>query len=199
MGTRTSRTAFPVAGARQSAAIGTWGIWLTIAVLGTAMAGLVVSGLYLRSGQPAWPPEGFGPPPLLRPTAALALTLAAGVTTLVASRVLRRGRERTSGHVLLGAVVLGATASTLLLFELIDAPFAYDEHVYTSMFWAFVGFQVLWVVIATLMTAATLVQRVAGSLDAGRHLELEITTAFWLFTGVTVVALYAMVHLLPYR
>jgi heme/copper-type cytochrome/quinol oxidase subunit 3 len=199
MGTRTSRTAFPIEGAKQGAAIGTWGVWLTMAVLLTALAGLVVSGFFLYWGQEAWPPSGFEEPAIGLGALAVALAAAATAATFGAWRLLRAGAERVSGHVLLGAVLLGGGSFAALVADLARAPWRWDEHVYTSLFWIFVGNAAVFVAISVLMTAAVLVMRVANVLDAGRHLELEVTAIFWLFTLAAVASTFGMVHLLPYR
>jgi heme/copper-type cytochrome/quinol oxidase subunit 3 len=199
MGTRTSRTAFPIRDAKQGGAIGTWGTWLGMAVLGTALAGLVISGIYLYWGQEAWPPEGFDAPARGLGALALLLSIGATATAFAALRVLRSGLEQLSGHVLFGSLLLGLGAITALVADLGGADWRWDEHVYTSLFWIFVGYALLFVGIAVLMTAAVLVQRLATVLDAERHLELEITVVFWLYAVLTVVAMFGVVHLLPHR
>jgi heme/copper-type cytochrome/quinol oxidase subunit 3 len=199
MGTRTSRTAFPIRGAEQGGAIGTWGIWLTMAVLGTALAGLVVSGIYLYWGQDAWPPEGFAAPARGLGALALVLSVAAAVTCLAALRVLRAGLEQLSGHVLFGALVLGLASVAAMVADLGGADWRWDEHVYTSLYWIFVGNAVLFVAIAVMMTAAVLVQRLANALDVDRHLELEVTVVFWFYAVLTVASMFGIVHLLPHR
>jgi heme/copper-type cytochrome/quinol oxidase subunit 3 len=199
MGTRTSRTAFPIRDAQQGGAIGTWGIWLTMAVLGTALAGLVVSGIYLYWGQDAWPPEGFAAPARGLGGLALALSLAAAATCLAALRVLRAGLEQLCGHVLFGALVLGLASIAAMVADLGGADWRWDEHVYTSLYWIFVGNAVLFVAIAVMMTVAVLVQRLANVLDVDRHLELEITVVFWFYAVLTVASMFGVVHLLPHR
>ena len=199
MRTHTSRTAFPIRGARQGNPIGIWGIWLTMAVLLAALGGLVVSVVYLYWGQEAWPPEGFTTPPLSRGAIALALALAAAPLTFLALRLLRSGNERAGGHVLFGALLVGLGSLTALVADLALAPWSWDEHVYTSLFWLMVGNAATFVTISTLMVAAVLVQRIAGVVDAGRHLELEVTAVFWFFTLLTVIAAFGTVHLLPHR
>jgi heme/copper-type cytochrome/quinol oxidase subunit 3 len=199
MGTRTSRTAFPIRDAKQGGAIGTWGIWLTMAVLGTALAGLVVSGIYLYWGQEAWPPEGFAAPARGLGALALVLSLAAAATCLAALRVLRAGLEQLSGHVLFGSLVLGLASIAAMVADLGGADWRWDEHVYTSLYWIFVGNAVLFVAIAVMMTVAVLVQRLANVLDVDRHLELEVTVVFWFYAVLTVASMFGIVHLLPHR
>ena len=199
MRTHTSRTAFPIRGAKQGYPIGIWGIWLTMAVLLAALAGLVVSVVYLYWGQESWPPPGFETPPLTRGLIALGLALVACPLTFLAVRQLRQEREQTAGHTLFAGMVLGAGSLTALIADLANAPWRWDEHVYTSLFWLMVGNAAVFVGVSTLMVAAVLVQRIAGMIDAGRHLEVEVTAVFWFFTLLTVLAAVGTVHLLPHR
>ena len=199
MRTHTSRTAVPIRGAKQGYPIGIWGIWLTMAVLLAALAGLVVSVIYLYWGQETWPPPGFETPPLARGLIALALALGACPLTFLAVRHLRQGREQIAGHTLFVALVLGAGSLAALVADLVNAPWRWDEHVYTSLFWLMVGNAAVFVGVSTLMVAAVLVQRIAGVVDAGRHLEVEVTAVFWFFTLLTVLSAFGTVHLLPYR
>jgi heme/copper-type cytochrome/quinol oxidase subunit 3 len=199
MGTRTSRTAFPIRDAKQGGAIGTWGIWLTMALLGTALAGLVVSGIYLYWGQEAWPPEDFSAPARGLGALALVLSVAAAATCLAALRALRAGLEQLSGHVLFGGLALGLASIAAMVRDLATVGWRWDEHVYTSLYWIFVGNAVLFVAIAVMMTAAVLVQRLANALDVDRHLELEITVVFWGYAVLTVASMFGVVHLLPHR
>lgn len=199
MGTRTSRTAFPIRDAPQGGAIGTWATWLTMAVLGTALAGLVVSGIYLYWGQDAWPPEGFTAPPRGLAVLALALCVAAGVVCFAALRVLRAGLEQLSGHVLFASALLGGGCLATLLADLARVEVRWDDHVYGSIFWIFVGNAALFVGVALLMTLAVLVQRLANVLDVDRHLELEVTVVFWGYALATVLAMLGIAHLLPHR
>ncbi len=199
MSTRISRTAFPVRGGPQGAPIGVWGIWMTIVVLGTALAGLVVSGVYLYWGQDEWPPAGFEAPVLTRGALALALSVGAGALVVAALRTMRAGGERAAGHILLGALLAATGCLAFLVLDLVQAPWHWDEHVYASLFYVFVGYAATFVAVSALMIAAVLVQRVAGMIDTGRHLELKVTAIFWIHTIATVVAAFAMVHLLPHR
>jgi heme/copper-type cytochrome/quinol oxidase subunit 3 len=199
MGTRTSRTAYPIRGATQGAAIGTWGAWLTMAVLLTALSGLVVSAIYLYWGQQEWPPAGFDEPAIGLGALALVLCLGAAGLTYAAIPVLRGGGARTSGHLIFGGLLLGGGSLTALVVDLVTAPWGWDEHVYTSLFWILVGNAAVFVAVAALMSVAVLVQHTAGVLDAGRHLELEVTVVFWGFAVATVASAFALVHLLPHR
>lgn len=199
MGTRTSRTAYPIRGAKQGGAIGAWGAWLTMAVLVTALSGLVVSVIFLYWGQEEWPPAGYEEPAIGLGVVALLLALGATALTFAAVPVLRSGLERTSGHLIFGGLVLGGGSLAALIVDLARSPWGWDEHVYTSLFWILVGNAAVFVAVAVLMSFAVLVQRVVGVVDAGRHLELEVTVVFWGFAVAAVAAAFVLIHLLPYR
>lgn len=196
---RISRTATPIRGVRQGQPIGAWTAWMTLGIFAVATSTLLVSHVYLYWGQDVWPPPGYQAPALLRATIAMVLVVVGGALTFAALRAMRAGRERTSGHILFAAALVLAGCLTALIVDMTAAPWLWDEHVYTSLFWLNAGYAALFVAMSLLMLLALVIQRVAGVLDAERHLELQVVTILMIHTVAVVAVAYIMAYLLPHR
>lgn len=192
-----SRTAEPIGTGPSGLAMGAWGLWLTIAVLGTGVAGIATAALYLHTGQPAWPPEGLSRPGAGRAMFGLLLAAAGTVMAEVDKRWLGRGREHGAGPLLLASLTLLLVAVWVLVRDLQAVPFRWDVHAYTSIYWVLTGTAATLLGVGVLMLAAVSIQRSMGLLDAHRHLELDITVVYLWFALLAAAVLLALVHFLP--
>jgi heme/copper-type cytochrome/quinol oxidase subunit 3 len=86
-----------------------------------------------------------------------------------------------------------------MVADLAGAPWSWDEHVYTSMFWILVGNAALFVGIALLMTAAVLVQRLATSSTPPPPRARDHAGVLVLRGVHGALAMFGIVHLLPHR
>jgi heme/copper-type cytochrome/quinol oxidase subunit 3 len=192
-----SRTAHAVVEHPRGLTMGMWGTVLLLVVLTTFLAGVTAAGLYLHTGQDAWPPE-----PLVRPGSWLAvlgalLTAAGtGLTTLAALRLRREERPLPSLLLLTAGAVLTA-ATFVLARDLSSVPFGWQEHAYASIYVVFTAIAATFVAIGVLMVGAVLVQRLVGVVDAGRMLEVDNVVLYLWWTTVAVPIVLAVVHLLP--
>jgi cytochrome c oxidase subunit I+III len=202
---RRSRSAIPISDRPRGGAMGTWGLWCTLIVLAMFIAGLAAAALYLETARPAptadadpgWPPAGIEVPGM--GLAALALGLiAVGAIAATRSRaglVTGDGRRAALGLAMAGASWTGAVL--VLVTDLGDVPFRWDEHAATSVYWAHTGMTIVLVAVAALMAAAVLTQLLTGVVDRDRHLELVNTLIYGWFTLGAAVVLLGLVHLLP--
>ncbi len=191
-----SRTAEPLPGGPRAAAMGTWGIVLTLVALAMFVAGLAAAALYLETGHDAWPPAEIPRPSGVRAwVGAAALVLAAGVATVV----LRQVRSASGAPIVTHAVVVVTTVTGALFLaaDLRAAPFRWDLHAYTSVYWVLTGVAVVLAAVVALMAVAVFVQMTTGVIDAERHLEVGNTVLMLWFTAATTVILLALVHFLP--
>lgn len=177
--------------------MGMWGAILMLIVLTTALAGLAAAGLYLHTGQPAWPPAPLERPGSWPAVGAIALALA-GTIAATAATIRLRADERPAPSLLL--LVSGAllTASAVVLGgDIAATPFHWADHAYASVYVVLTAFAAFFVALSALMVAAVLVQRLVGVVDSGRMLEADITVLYlwWAVPAMTVCL--AVVHLLP--
>ncbi len=197
MSIERSRTAIPVVDRPPGLTMGSWGMWLALTALSTGIAGLAAAGLYLHSGQPAWPP-----PPLTRPASGYAVLLIvfALLGALAAQRAkvtLRRDEPRPANSAMaLSLLALLASVITAGV-DLANSGFRWDAHAYTSLYWALTIIAAMWIGIGVLMVASVLVQQLVGVVDSRRMLELEVTVGYLVWAVLAAAVLLAVVHLLP--
>lgn len=202
---RRSRTAIPISDRPRGGAMGTWGLWCTLIVLAMFIAGLATAALYLETARPApsadidpgWPPAGIELPGLGHAGLALLLVTAGALAATRARAGLRVGDDRRSALTLAVALVSWTGAVLVLITDLGNAPFRWDEHAATSVYWVHTGLTVVFVGVAALMAAAVLTQMLTGVVDRERHLELVNTAIYGWFTVGATVVLLGLVHLLP--
>ncbi len=209
MSVRWSRTAERIGDGRTGAAMGTWGLWLALVVLLLFVAGMATAALYLETGRPgqdatgrpeagAWPPAGVEVPTPTRAMVAFgALLLAALLLGLATRRVATGATKAGAGLVLLSVVVEGGGAA-LLVADLLAAPFRWDEHAYTSVYWVLTATAILFAVVGVLMAFGVLLQLLTGVVEPRRHLELRNSAWYLVFVSLTAAILLGLVHGLPH-
>lgn len=197
MSIERSRTAHPVVEHPRGLTMGSWGMWLVLTALSTGLAGIAAAGLYLHSGQPAWPPA-----PLQRPTSMYAfgmvLLTAAGAFVAHRAKLQLRGAERRSatGSLLLSGALLTAVP-VLAGVDLANVGFRWDAHAYTSVYWTNTIIVATLVSVGVIMVGAVTIQRLIGVLDETRMLELEVAVGYLWWTIPATAAILAVAHFLP--
>jgi heme/copper-type cytochrome/quinol oxidase subunit 3 len=197
MSVHRSRTAHPVTDRPRGLTMGTWGAVLLLVVLSTALAGLAAAGLYLHSGQPAWPP-----PPLERPGSWLAVlgTLLAGAgagTATLANLRLRRDERPMPSLLLLVTGVLLTGSLVVLGRDIAGTTFTWSDHAYASVYIVNTAIAALFVAVGLLMVGALLIQRLVGVVDGRRMLEADVTVLYLWWVVPAVAVCLAVAHLLP--
>lgn len=193
----TSRTADAVTESPRGGAMGAWGLWLGIIVLAMFNAGLATAALYLETTQPSWPPADIEVPARTLGLLTIALLGLGAASATWGLRQIRRGLRRLAALALLTSAGLSTGSILVLAADLAGSGFRWDEHSYTSVYWALTGFTVTFVAVGVMMTVAVLVQTVTGLVDERRHLELTNTVVYLWFVFVTAVVLLGLVHALP--
>jgi heme/copper-type cytochrome/quinol oxidase subunit 3 len=203
---RRSRSAIPISDRPRGGAMGTWGLWCTLIVLAMFIAGLAAAALYLETARPAptaadadagWPPAGIEVPGMGLAALALVLVVVGAVAATRSRARLVAGDGRPAALALALATVSWTGAVLVLIGDLGNAPFRWNEHAATSVYWVHTGMTIVFVGVAALMAAAVLTQLVTGVVDRERHLELVNTLIYGWFAVGAAVVLLALVHLLP--
>lgn len=197
MATLRSRTAQPVTDRPRGLTMGMYGMIVLLVVLSTGLAGLATAGLYLHTGQPAWPPE-----PLVRPGSWLAvgatlLAIGGAVALTFAAVRLRRDEHPAPSLLMLISGLLLAGSVLLLGRDLGATPFHWSDHAYASVYVVNTASALVFVAIGALMVAGVLIQRLVGLVDSRRMLELDVAAVFVWWTVLAVVVCLAIAHLLP--
>lgn len=206
MSARHARTATPVRADGAGGAVGMWGLWLGLLVLGMLVAGLAAAALYLETSRPAptppdagggWPPAGVEPAGVGLAVLALVLALAATACLAVARRRLERERTRAAMRATALATASWAGAVGALVADLRTVPFRWDEHAVTSVHWVLTGTALTLLAVGALLAAGVAVLLLVGLVDPERRLELDVAAHYGWFALAAAALLLALVHLLP--
>lgn len=200
MSVARSRFARPVSpGAAGARTVGWWGMVIAIVVLVHFVGGFLVAALYLRSGNPTWPPDGIAAPPVLRPAVAAGLAVLAALAMHAGLRRLRRRDDPAGSSYLPGLLLvalLGTGSVLVLAWSYADVDVRWDEHAYGSVVWVLGWLQGVVVGAAVVGTLVLAAQAGRGVL-AGRHDdEAGVLVLYWWFTAFASVALLLGVHAL---
>lgn len=198
MTVRSSRFTRPVApGTADARTIGWWGMLLGIIALTHLVGGLIVAYLYIRAGNPRWPPQGVERPDLLIPAVAPVLTLVAAVFATLEVRWTER--RATVGMVgATTAIVVGIVAVLARVYALRDVGFLWDEHAYGSIYWLLNATDITLVASGVVGSAVLLAQHAMGAYDEERTDEIRVLSLYWWFVVAASVALYITVNVVPY-
>jgi heme/copper-type cytochrome/quinol oxidase subunit 3 len=192
-----SRTAHPVVDRTRGLTMGMWGAILLLIVLTTGLAGVAAAGLYLHTGQPAWPPE-----PLQRPGSwpavwSLVLCLGGNVAASAAALKLRADARPAPSLLLLISGALLTASVVVLGQDIASVPFHWGDHAYASVYVILTAIAASFAVVSVMMVAAVLIQRLVGVVDSGRMLEADITVLYLWWALPAMAVCLGVVHLLP--
>lgn len=171
-----------------------WAILGLIAIELTVVAIFISSYFYLRMGQPAWPPAGIEPPPLLWPTVNLVLMLGSIVAMAWSGRAIKRG-DRRRFQIGIWLAVSGACLVLVFRSLQLDAlEFRWDEHAYGSLVWTLTGFHFVHVTATVLGTAAIAIAGSLGYFNEDRYLGVDVDAMYWYFVALAWIPLYLVLY-----
>jgi heme/copper-type cytochrome/quinol oxidase subunit 3 len=177
--------------------MGMWGAILLLITLSTGLAGIAAAGLYLHTGQPAWPPE-----PLTRPGSwpaiwSLVLCMSGNMAATSAAIKLRADARPAPSLLLLISGALLTASVVVLGQDIASVPFHWADHAYASVYVVHTAIAASFVGVSLMMVAAVLIQRLVGVVDSGRMLEADITIVYLWWALPAMAVCLGVVHLLP--
>jgi heme/copper-type cytochrome/quinol oxidase subunit 3 len=177
--------------------MGMWGAILLLVVLTTALAGIAAAGLYLHTGQPAWPPAPLERPGSWAAIWSILLCLGGNLAATGAAIGLRADARPAPSLLLLVSGALLTASVVVLGQDIVSVPFHWGDHAYASVYVILTAIAAFFVAVSTLMVAALLVQRLVGVVDSGRMLEADITVLYLWWALPAMMVCLGVVHLLP--
>ena len=180
------------------AAVGWWGMFITMTGIGTAFASLIFGYFFYWTVHEQWPPDGYADPsPLWTAMAALAV-VAAWLATRLGRDTLAGGNRTLAVLIWFGGIIavvaaLGAGAAIALSANLDPT-----RHVYDAIVWVVLGWGAAQAVAGTIMLAYCIARVAAGRMDPRHHSEAESVLLYWHFTAITMLIAIAVVALFPY-
>jgi cytochrome c oxidase subunit 3 len=144
-----------------------------------------------------WPPEGiltFDPFGL--PFLNTMILLLSGTTVTWAHHGLLHNDRRAMITGLALTVGLGMFFTFLQAVEYAEAPFAFTDGVYPSVFFLATGFHGFHVIIGTIFLAVCLVRAIKGHFSPNNHFGFEAAAWYWHFVDVVWLFLFVAIYFL---
>jgi cytochrome c oxidase subunit 3 len=142
-----------------------------------------------------WPPKGVASlNPFGIPLLNTIILLSSGATVTWAHHALREGDR---GRTLLGlglTIGLGLIFSALQAYEYGEAPFAFDDGIYSSTFFMATGFHGLHVILGTVFLIVCFVRTYRGHFKPDHHFGFEAATWYWHFVDVVWLFLFTFIY-----
>ncbi|WP_082483560.1 cbb3-type cytochrome c oxidase subunit I [Rubellimicrobium mesophilum] len=177
------------------AAVGWWGMWITMLGDSTAFASLVFGVFFYWTARPDFPPEGAVHADLPLALASLALIAVAWALTLGARMLNTRGRPwlATLCHAIGPVLTLAGGAALVLAVRDLDP----TTHVYPAIMWALVVWTTAHLGVGVLMQLFCLFGLLTADFGPRHDAPLWNVALFWHFLGLTALVTVACVALLP--
>ncbi len=191
-------SALPTATA-DSRALLWWGNIGMLAIEGSMFAMLIATWLYLKTANLDWPPQSVPLPPLLWPSAGLALLLISGVLMYVlADRGAINGDIRSVrlGHAL--GIVIGVAFLFIRWKNMANLGFKWSDHAYGSIIWTSLGMHTFHMLAATGETLVLFVYESLRPVTKKQLLDIRCTCVYWYFVVLTWIPFYLIVYVAPY-
>jgi cytochrome c oxidase subunit III len=171
-----------------------WAVLLMLAALGTFVASLAATYLYLRFAAANWPPAGVDEPALAPAAAATAMLALSVVPVRWATAAGARGSRRLLGVVV--GVVLAVAAVTIGTVHVVDTGYAVDQHAYTSLFLTSTAFHGALVAAAVaLLLGGLAADRRSGAVGPGTGTRLAALV--WYFAALSWPVTFCVLYLGP--
>jgi heme/copper-type cytochrome/quinol oxidase subunit 3 len=176
-----------------------WGLVVGLAVLGSFLATLISSYLYLLVEADAWPPRGVPRPSLPMPLLATAALAASAILLRWAWPGARLDRLGTATRPLGAILILALAFMVVAGVDLIGTEFRPWDHAYGSAYFVLVGFA--WILVASAVPLGGIVLvRLATARGDGRMalLGLRSFILYWGFTVVSWLLVFFTVYVVPH-
>ena len=151
---------------------------------------------YLRTFNPAWPPENITTLPLELPIINTLILLTSGATITWAHYALFMRDRVTLKNATLATAVLGFIFLGCQVYEYGHAEFAFNSGVYGSLFYMLTGFHGFHVLVGSIMLAVLYARLREGDFTPKQHFYFEAAAWYWHFVDVVWIGLFLFVYLL---
>lgn len=156
---------------------------------------LLMSYLYLRTGQTNWPFAHPSLPRLIVPGINSLILIISAVVAWAALRAARRGDRTMLRRGLLLSLGLGFVFIAGQVFEFTRTGMRPDDLAFGGVFFTLMGFHALHVLAGQLLNGLSVHRASRGALDAGLMASVEAGVWFWTFVTGVWLALFAALYL----
>ncbi|HEX2657050.1 MAG TPA: hypothetical protein VHU40_02205 [Polyangia bacterium] len=159
-----------------------WGAALLVAIESTMMGLLLVSEIYLRGNQQAWPHLAFPRKVVGIAVVELALLLGSLVPAALSARAARREQVERSRSSLIAATVLGVMMLVVRGYLFGHLPFRWDEHALGSVFWTALVLHTTHVFAGVAEYGVLIALLFRGPVEKKNFVDVEASWVLWAFS-----------------
>ena len=142
-----------------------------------------------------WPPENMLVlNPFTWPLLNTLILLCSGTTVTWAHHALIHGDQDGLKKGLWATIGLGVLFSMIQAYEYSHAPFAFDENVYSSVFYMATGFHGFHVIVGVIFLTVCLFRAYKGHFTPKQHFGFEAAAWYWHFVDVVWLFLFIAVY-----
>jgi len=174
-----------------------WGAALLVAIESTMMGLLLVSELYLRGNQQAWPRLALTHTTKMVAATELALLLLSLVPAALSAREARREQAPRTRLQLIFCTAIGLVFLVLRGYLFVHLPFRWDEHAFGSLFWMALVLHTTHVFAGVAENGVLIALLFAGPVEKKNFVDVEASWVLWAFSVLEWVP--ATVLLYVYR
>jgi len=155
---------------------------------------LLMSYLYLRTGQMDWPFAHPALPRLIFPGINTLILIGSTAVAWSAQSASRRGDRQELKFRLSLSLVLGLVFIAGQVFEFTRNGMRPDDLAFGGVFFALMGFHVLHVLAGELLNGMSVYRTDQGELDEGLRASVEAGVWFWTYVAVVWIVLFAALY-----
>lgn len=142
-----------------------------------------------------WPPSGVVPLNFLAtPLLNTVILLRSGASVTIAHVLLRNGKIKECGYLIVLTVVLGVLFTSLQVKEYLECPFTIADSAYGRAFFLITGFHGAHVLIGTAILLVQTIRVFRGHFITFHHFGLDAAIWYWHFVDVVWLFLYTWVY-----
>ncbi len=170
---------------------------LFLLVVAIALASLIFSYFYLLLESPEWPQSGIRDPRPLLPAIGTLLLIAGGAALAWAVRRIKENEPSRLRLGLAAAMLAGAVALGLMVYEFIQLDFGWSFNAYASIFIFLGGVLMALLVLGLGIAALVLFWAFRGEYSARRHVAVDNVALYWYVLAVFWLVGFGVLYLTP--
>jgi cytochrome c oxidase subunit I+III len=175
-----------------------YGMLLFIVIEAMEFLALIASYLYIRSYTADWPPGDTPLPDLLIPGIATLFLLASAIPTYLGDQAVKKDDQRGLIINLILTIVLEAVFLVLMLVNLQNVNYNWDQNAYASLYWVLIGAHLAFAAVMILENAYALVLARRGFYNSERHWGVTVDGLSSYFVVAAWIAVFLVVFISPY-
>lgn len=171
-------------------------LWVVLASETALFGTLVMSYLFLRTGQAGWPYMHPSVSRLVLPALNTTVLLLSAAIAWRADTAIQRGEAGRLKAGLALSCVLGLLFIAGQTFEFTRSRMRPDDPAFGGVFFALMGFHAVHVLAGMVVLGLNLLRAQLGDFDQDKHVAVDVGTWFWCYVTAVWLALFTVLYLI---